>query len=218
MHEDLLNRGLEEWWPSDPSEQEQISGSATFQNFQQAFLVLNQRSSIEGVKFQHPWYTNWSWITTENREYLEFLQVIQDNLNDDCVRHIFKYLDVLELTYLAHISENFKMIAKEKLMHLQIFPSTVGSIGVMNFRYLLETFGESIKKISLSLNAFFAVCGFHFEFTKRNILRVIYSCCAGKNLKNIEIHDFNLTDSAMEDFDEVLKPFSEHNITVKFIS
>lgn len=202
----------------DPSEEERISGCATFQNFQQAFLVLIQSSSIEGVKFQHAWYTNWSWVASKNHEYDRFLKAIHDELNDDCIRHIFRYINVLELTYLAHFSERVEMIVKGKMMHLQIFPSTVGSIGLMNFRYLLEKFGDSIKTISLSLNAFASPFDFHLEYTKRNLLQVIYSSCTGKELKSIEVHDFSLTENRMKNFDEILKLFSEHNITVKFNS
>lgn len=213
MYEELLNYGLKEWYVSDQLEESGLSGCATFKTFEEAFQVLTEGSSIECVHFQHHWYSNWSWIAAKNEDE-KFFKALNVQLNDDCIRKLVKYIDILHLIYFARLNERFQVVVKETLIRTHIFPSTVGSIGLINFRYLLEMFKDSIKEIFLSLNAFPSTHGFYFEHIKKCILIIIYTC-SGTKLKKIYLYDFNLTESETRNFDYILKLFSEHDIEVE---
>lgn len=214
MYEELLNFGLEKWYPNGESNENGLSGCVVFKTFENAFQVLTEGSSIKCVHFQHHWYSNWSWIPAQNKNE-EFFKAIDDQLNDDCIREVIEYIDILNLIYFARINERFQAIVNQKMTHTHILPSTVGSIGLINFRYLLDMFKDSIKEIFLSLNAFRSTLGFYFEHTKIYILQIILTCC-GPELKNIHLYDFNLTEKEIENLSYILRLFSERDINVEF--
>lgn len=191
-------------------------GFAVFKTFKEAFNVMAMGSSIEDVQLQHRWYSNWSWIKSESAVGTFFSSLIE-SLNNDCVQEILRHVDLLHLIYIAHINENFKGIVAERLSMLQIFPVNVGSIHLMNFRYLLEMFSGSIKNISLSLNAFSSPLGIYCSYTKSIILRIIYKC-SGNELKSVCLYDFNSTEIEMENFDYILQLFSAKGTKIVFES
>lgn len=209
LHTELVKNGLKEW--STCPGQYGISIIAEFNTFQQAFRVLNKYSTINCVHFQHRWYSNWSWIEREHQDGA-FFEDIHEELNVDCIREIIDKLDLLHIFYFAHINERCEFIAKKNLSRLHIFPSTVGSIGLMNFRYMLEMIGSSLKEISLSLKAFATLFGFYFDHFKKYILILIYMC-AGKELKKISLFDFDLSKTQKLDYVQL---FSERGIQIKF--
>lgn len=176
--------------------------------------MLTKGSSIKGVRFTHALYWNWSWIAQKNLDN-EFFEAMKETLNDDCIREMIKHMDLLHLFYFAHINKRFEVLAMEKLSRLRIFPSTVGTIGLMNLRYMLEKIGISLKEISISLSVFPTIFDFYFEGTKRDILEVICAC-GGKDLKQINFHDFKLTDSETKNLDYIMKLFSARCVDVKF--
>lgn len=200
-------------WSTSLHECGKISGFATFQSFEQTFSVLTKGSLINGVRFEHQWYTNWSWIVRENLDSA-FFEAISSTLNPDCILQIIKQMDLLHLFYFAHINAQFETLAMTKLSRLRIFPSTVGSIGLMNFRYMLEKIGSSLKELSVSLNAFSLPFGIYFEHTKKYILEIIYTY-AGKGLKTIYISDFNLSESEKKNFEYILQLFSQRGTEVQ---
>lgn len=204
-----MDNGLKEW-TTCPG-QYGISAIAEFNTFQQAFRVLNKYSTINCVHLQHRWYSNWSWIERKT-QHGAFFKEIHEILSVDCIREIIDKLDLLHIFYFAHINEQCEVIAKKNLSRLHIFPSTVGSIGLMNFRYILEMIGSSLKEISLSLKAFTPTLGFYFDHIKKYILILIYMC-AGKELKKISLFDFGLSET--QNMDYVLL-FSERGIQIKF--
>lgn len=213
LYQLLLNYGLEKWYPSDEPDENGLAGCIVFKTFQNTFEVLTKGSSIEGVHFQHQWYSNWSWIAAQNENAI-FFKEIDEHLNDDCIREVVKYIDVLHSIHFARINVRFHAIVKEQLARIHIFPSTVGLIGLINFRYLLEMFKDSTKEIFLSLNVFPSTHGFYFEYIKKCILQIIFTC-SGSKLKNVHLYDFNLTESEIENFN-ILKLFSERDIEIEF--
>lgn len=215
MYKELLNCGLQEWYTSD-YQQEGINVTAKFETFEEAFRVLVKGSASKHVQFQHQWYSNWSWIESESSDGAFFSEILE-KLNDDCIRDTIKYIDLLHLIYIAHINDRFKALVAEKLSKLHIFPFTVGSIKLMNFRYLIEMFSSSITEISISLNAFASTLGFYFTHIKRHVLQIIYNC-TGDRLKTLYLYDFNLTESEMRNFDYIFRLFSKKNIELKFKS
>lgn len=79
----------------------------------------------------------------------------------------------------------------------------------MNFRYMLELSGSSLKEISLNAKAFAPLN--YFDHFKKDILVLIYMC-AGKELKKISLFDFDLSET--QSLDYVLL-FSERGIQIK---
>lgn len=90
--------------------------------FGHAFDLLVGASKIESVKFNHAWYSNWTWITSESSDRA-FFEAMEKALNDDCIRKVIKYLDPLHLIYFAQIDKRFKGLISERkrlcLFHLQ---------------------------------------------------------------------------------------------------
>lgn len=209
LREQLLEMGLEKWWPSDPDEECGIWGTAVFRTFQQAFDVLVKKSSLKCRTFVHDW---WSWIGLKNLNE-SFFATIDANLNDNVIRDIIKYLDPLHLIHFASINERFNSLAD--LRHLRIFPSTVGMIGPMNLRFFLETFGRSVIYISLSLISFHSVLGFCFN--KHLILYIIY-WFTGPSLKKVRLYDFDVDEHETEKIVGIIHLFDQRGIKVEFSS
>lgn len=192
LHANFLEMGLEEWIAGDLWI-EGVRGQAIFKTFEQTFQALIKGSSNEGITLIHNWYTDWSWISTKNSDEL-FFEAMDLTLNDDCIREIIKYFDVLQCVYFGTINQRFRdLTVCEMSRNLYIFPSTVGSIGLMNWRFLLELLGNSVINISLSLTSFYYF-GFCFSHTKISIVNIIYAC-TGPQLKKIHLIDFHLDES-----------------------
>ncbi|XP_055307476.1 myosin heavy chain 95F-like [Sitodiplosis mosellana] len=112
LYEELLNiGGIKDWYPSQDPEISWQPGSVQFETFEQAFAVLTKGVSIKNL---------------------------DDKLNDDCICEVIKYIDILHLIHFAQLNVRFKALTEISFLHPRIFPSTVGSMGLINFRYLLE--------------------------------------------------------------------------------
>lgn len=213
LRKQLIEMGLEKWWPSDVLECG-IRGTAVFGTFQQAFDALVKKSSLKCSTLLNPWYTEWSWIEFKNLDE-SFFAAIDDKLNDNVICEIMKYIDPLHLVHFASINERFNKLAESR--HLRIFPSTVGTIGLINFRFLLEKFGSTVINISLSLTSFRSFFGFCFSNTKYLILNIIY-WFTGPLLKKVRLYDFDLDGSETEEIDSITQLFDQRGIEVKFSS
>lgn len=191
------------------------SGFATVKTREQAFLALARGSSIQNVYLYHcsKWYSNWSWIESDNYDRT-FFKAIADNLHDDCIREITKYLDLQHLIFFAHINDRFRTLALEK-KHLCIFPSTFDSIGLTNFQYLIDMFNSSLTELSLSLNSFPSTFGHYYSHTKGLILQIISEAI---ELRKIHFYDFNFNESEKKDFEYFFELFSKRSIKVTFNS
>lgn len=214
MHQELLELGLEKWYPGD-WQPEGINGIAIFKTFEQAFHMLAMGSSNEHVQFQHQWYSNWSWMKSES-SVGTFISALLDSLNDDCIQEVLKYVDFLQLIYIARLNEKFKIFVVENVKILHISPLNVGTIGVMDLRYIIEMF-SGFKKIHLSLHAFRSCLGFYYKHIKVLILQVIYHCSGGE-LKAVHLYDFGLSEEELESIDSILQLFSARNIKIEFNS
>lgn len=194
-------------------------GRATFAQFEQAFNLITKGSSIAGVRLCHNWYSNWSWIAKDNLDS-PFFEAIDDCLNDDCIHQIIDHLDCLHLIYFAHINQRFKVIVGKKLSRLRIFPCTVGTIQLMNFRYILYMFGSSVTELSLSLKVFPSNFGYYTDATIRCILETIYHF-TGPSLKKVIIHDLDFNPciklNEKRSFELEFRLFSERGIEMNFI-
>lgn len=137
------------------------------------------------MRVLHLWYTDWSWISSKNTNE-SFFDQLHNELNDDCIRDVIKHIDVLHLIHFAPLNDRFRALTEKSFMHLRIFPSTVGSMGLINFRYLLEMFCGSVKTLSVSLNAFSTTLGSYSNTFKRYILRTIHKF-TGPELKTFTV-------------------------------
>lgn len=200
LHAELLKNGLEKWDPYYDTEQNVLKGSATFKSFEEAFRILIRGSSINNVHFRQPLYNDWFWIASDVSDK-KFFEDMDEKLNDDCILNIIKHLDLQHIIYFAHINERFQSIAKLGLSVLRIFPSTIGSINLWNFRYMLHMFGSTLTELSVSLNIFPATFGLYFDHTKKQILQLICMHTEIK-LKRVNLYDFNFNENEIKDFGE----------------
>lgn len=216
MYEELRSIGqIKEWYPCEDPQLSWQLGSVQFEKFEQAFDVLAKGVSIKNVRFLHQCYTNWSWVSAKNTNEIFFKQ-LDDKLNDDCIREIVKHIDILHLIHFANLNDRFKALTAASFLNLRIHPSTVGSMGLINFRYLLEKFGGSVKTLSVSLNAFSKILGFYRHSFKRDILKTIYKC-TGPKLRAVYCYDFDWPDYEKENFDCILQMFAQRQVEIKFI-
>lgn len=167
-------------------------------------------SNIESVKINHLWYSDWSWITSDNSDRT-FFEELNGTLNDDCIREVIKHLDPLHLIYFARIDKRFSDLISER-KRLCIFPSTVGSIHFMNFRYLLQKF-SSLDELSISLHTFPRTFDFYPGDTKRLILHIICNY-SGRQLKKICLYDFNFTGSQERDLKHYFEVYATRGIDI----
>lgn len=119
-----------------------------------------------------------------------------ETLNEDCILHVIKHLDLQHIIYLAHTNQRFKDM--ELLRQLRIFPSTIGPINLLNFRYMLHIFGSKFYELSLSLNVFPSTFGLYSGRTKQQILDLI--CNHTSSVGRINLYDFNFDESEMNEF------------------
>lgn len=189
--------------------------TATFQSFEAAFVALAKGSPIQGVHLiRHCLGVPlWTWIALDNSDRVIF-DAMNEALNDDCIRELIKYLDFPHFVYFAHINDRFKAIAAEK-RRICVIPSVVGSINLLDLRYLIHMFGSSMTELSISLNTFPSTFGHYFDHTKKFILRIILDY-TGPQIKKIEFHDFVFNETEKIDFECFFKMFSERGIETKF--
>lgn len=174
----------------------EIVGMIVCKSFDFAFELLTQGlaqgSGINGVKFKHPSYVDWSWINIKCPN-IGFFSAIDEKLNDDCIREIIKYVDLCHLIYFGTINKRFNGLIQERLKNIYIFPSSVGSIDIMNLRYILHISKDSLKELTISLACFPTVYGIHSHDKKNAVLETIQHF-AGEKLKKVCLHGFNLNE------------------------
>lgn len=210
-----MKRGLKRWYPSEP-EESGICGTIEFETYKHAFEVLITVSSDGSVTFLHEWYSDWSWFLLERRD-AAFFERMNEQLNDDCIREIIKYVDIPRRIHFASHNERFRDITLELSRNLHIFPSSVGTIGLMNFRYLLEQFGSSVMNLSVSLKSITSTHGFYYTFIKSHVLGIIFEC-TGFELKKIRLYDFDLNERYEENFGRILPQFAQRGVQVTICS
>lgn len=207
MHIELLNANVLERWLLRESG---TSGIATLKTFEQTIGVLIKGSSNESVRFEPVYNSNISWVAS-NKLDGTILRAIDETLNDDCIREIIKHISFKENILFGHFNVRFKALVEEKFKRLRIFPSTTGTIDLINFRYFLHLFGNSMVELSLSLHVFRSTFGHYFEHTKKNILQTI-SNYFGQELKIIRLYDFEFNERS--DFEWFIIFFAERGIQV----
>lgn len=206
--------GRKEWGSGCPWFGGAVRGHAIFETFGQTFNALVKGSSIEGVVLSHVWYSDWSWMAAKNLDEL-FFEAMEVTLNDDCIREILKYFDLPQCLYFGTINQRFGDLAVDVLSrNLRVFPSTVGRIGQMNFRYLLSLIGNSVINISLSLTSF-AYFGYIFNGTKIDIMHII-DICTGPQLKKIQLIDFHLDESESLKLAPILQNLKHRGVQVEW--
>lgn len=157
--------------------------------FEDAHHYLTQGTGIGGVTLTNHLYVDWSWL--KKFPNIEFFNTIDVQLNDDCIREVITHLDLRHLIYFAQINERFSNLSMEKLKTLYICPLTIGSIDVMNLRYILNLSKESLEYLTISIHCFPTIFGIHSDEKKKDVLETIIHF-AGEKLKKVRLIGFNL--------------------------
>lgn len=148
------------------------SGSAEFENFEKTIELLKLGGYGDTIEFNHPWYIPWPWIHKSKKE-IELLNDAENVLNSDCIRHIFKYLNLAEQFYIAHQNgESFLWVGREMFSsQMEISRKCIGGyIGIINMLYIIQKFGTPTE-LSVSMDSFEpAFAGMHHSFTRFAVL------------------------------------------------
>lgn len=207
LHDELKKHGLLEW-STRINNLGRINGFAELNTFESAFKILSGCLPIKGAYYFNHWYKDWAWIQSENQNKSIFT-AIHEELNDDCIREITRYLDYQNLIHFSRFNGRFKDLASERFSRCHINLSAFGSIDVMNFRYFLEIFGSSITQLSLSLSAFPSTFGHYFDDKKINIIQTFFCCSNQLKLKKIYLYEFHLSKTQKERFEYFVTKFSQ---------
>lgn len=186
-----------------------LDGYAELATFKAAFEILSGCLPIDGACFStHSWSQKWDLFGSDSYDSTTFT-AMNKTLIDDCIRKIATYLDYLHLIQLSRIDKNFKAIAAETLARCHVRPSAIGTIDIMNFRYLLDMFGSSMYELSVSLDAFISNFGTYFPNRKSIILQVILCRTNMLKLKKVILYRFDLSTAQKNHF---VKAFSDQRI------
>lgn len=177
---------------------------------EQTIEVLTKGSLTKNVRFKDVYYSNLSWIVSNNLDST-ILKAMDEKLNDDCTRYIIKHLNVKDLIFFKNFNGRFQALVVEKMSKLRIFPCTVGAIDLMNLRYILHMFGSYVTEILISLLVFPPGFGHYFEHTKKSILQLTISY-TGQQLKKIYLHDFNFNENEKKNCEHLFRLLSEQDI------
>lgn len=162
-------------------------GKVTLNKFEDTFRVLVNGTDVDGAKIYHPSYKDWSWLRKKCSS--DYFGALNNALNDDCIREITKYLDLLHLVYLGEQNKRFNAISEEAMKKLWVHPSTVGQIGTINLRYLLYLSEDTLEELSISIHSFPTVFGIHSNEMKNDLLKTIIFF-AGNKLKKVRLNGF----------------------------
>lgn len=153
-------------------------------------------SNVEGATLYNRWYFDWSWLKKQNPNTDLFID-INEELNDDCICEILNHLDLLHMIYFGSMNERFHAILENKLKKVHIRPATVGTIELMNLRYILHLCGDSLIELYISIYSFRSEFGWYSHDRKNNVLATILHF-AGKNLKQLYLHGFDSIDGEID--------------------
>lgn len=122
---------------------------------------------------------------------LNILKCIDDALNYDCIERIGGELDILGVADLVNTYPRLMDIARRRFSHLNITKSTTGKIGVMNFCYILNSFGEVVEEISVSTDSF---NGSRKKWNFKTKYFIIFCIVhhTSSNLKSVNLHEFDI--------------------------
>lgn len=170
-----------------------IMGKIVCKSFDFAFDLLTEGCSFNGVKFKHKFYIDWSWLSLKCPN-VDFFNEINEQLNDDCIREIIKHVDLCHLIYFGTINERFHELVQEKFKVINIVPSNVGSIDIMNLRFILHLSKDSLEELSIAIDCFPTICGAHSRDQQETILETVHRF-AGVELNKVCLHGFKLDDN-----------------------
>lgn len=115
-------------------------------------------------------------------------------INVHCVHEILKSLNFLSLANLVHLDESFWEWSHVHVRTMNLSEGTCGKIGVMNFRYIMETFGRFVVNLTIDKSVF--RCIPHTDrrglYTELAILYSVNSL-TGPLLRNIYLRSFKFS-------------------------
>lgn len=118
-------------------------------------------------------------------------------LADDCIREVMKHLDLLDLLYISEMNERLEVIAAEKMKRVKFCSDTIGidgTIGILNFAYIISKFRHSIHELSVSMEIFPSYFNHYLDHQKCAVLSIIHRF-VGPQLKTINLHKFDIDNS-----------------------
>lgn len=189
------------------------SGWVQLSNFRIAYYALRAGSNNHDIVFHHHWYDE-----RNGKMNIGFLSGIDATLNDDCIREIMDRSEILNLADMANYSERFLHIAKARISTLKIYPMNVGqSFGLMNFRYVLEVFGNEVVNLFISLHSFRrAGANRHYFNTKYAILHLAVFSTSSK-LTVVSLESFNFSCGELEKIQPLIDLLRERGVELNIL-
>lgn len=163
-----------------------VSGLLKFETFSNTYTFC--RKSHQYMDFE---FNNYYYEAMRCEISLNILESINNTLNDDCIEKIADNLDILGMADLVKTYPRLMDIARHRYSHLTINKSTTGKIGVMNFCYILNSFGEVVEEIRVSTDSF---KGGRKKWNIETKYLIIFCIIhyTSSNLKSVHLHEFDI--------------------------
>lgn len=188
---------------------------ARVRSFDQAYSIMKTGRIGPNTTMHHDAYVPFPKINDR------IMSVMDDGLNDDCIRRVIAFLDLNHLTSIAEINEHFHSLASEKFKNVNLSLSTLGSpIDLINLRYIFHLFGESMLNLSFSMDSIRVFLFGHHNCFKRYAVLSLIRDLAGPNLKSITLKasDFsNKMDSNQMEQDLIERMKNNGKIQINFV-
>lgn len=114
-------------------------------------------------------------------------------LNDDCLREIFSYLDLIDLTKISKVCQRFATLAETVFKsheHVDVtFIRIYSDITLLEWKEVLETMGHHIKSLFIKPQSFLNPPGI------KMFKLILNNCC---NLETLSLEEFSLTQSVYQ--------------------
>lgn len=189
------------------------AGEIVFETFLEAYKFFRKYARCSRIQFSNSWYED-----IRDDIASDILTGINDNLNYDCIEELSNHLDVLSMADLIGINPHLINIAKRRFSNLVINESTVGhKFGVLHFCYTLQSFGQIVENIEVSIRCFRG--GFRNKQNFDSKYGILY-CIAnfsGPMLNSITLNNFALSQNEITKIQPLILTLRNRNVIINML-
>lgn len=189
----------------------EYKATVEFNTFVDTFAALNFVSNNNNILIDCSWYEHYGKFIDER-----ILGGIAE-INVDCVHEILKRLNFMSLANLVQTDESFLELSREHVKTMNLSEETCGKLGVMNFRYIMETFGRFVVNLTINKNV--------FRYIPRADRRSLYAGIAilysinsqtGPLLSNIHLKSFKFSRFEQKFLEPLVNEMKQKSINITF--
>lgn len=191
--------------------EKEYKATIEFNTFADTFSALNFASNNDDMMIDCSWYEHYGKLIDE-----QILGGIAE-VNLDCVHDILKRLNFLSLANLVQLDESFLGLSHVHVRTMNLSERSCGKLGVMNFRYIMETFGRFV--VNSTIDKSFFHCIPHTDrrglYTELAILYSVNSL-TGPLLRNIHLKSFKFSRFEQTFLEPLVNEMKQKSINISF--